>query len=88
MYKSIINLLLTISFVLLFIGNAFGQVLEYKVDADNSRISAPSEVLDTCFNKALWNSITSSVINVMDYSERITEKSKIQSEIITDNVGK
>lgn len=81
--KYIIKPLLAIFFVLLLNTDTSAQILRYNRSSDND-VSILTEVSDTCFNKALWNSISSSVINVMEYSEKITEKSRVQSEIIAD----
>lgn len=81
--KYIIKPLLAIFFVLLLSTDTSAQLLRYNRSSDDN-VSILTEVSDTCFNKALWNSISSSVINVMEYSEKITEKSRVQSEIIAD----
>lgn len=81
--KYIIKPLLAIFFVLLLNTDTSAQILRYNRSSNND-VSILTEVSDTCFNKALWNSISSSVINVMEYSEKITEKSRVQSEIIAD----
>lgn len=83
LFKYIIKPLLAIFFVLLLSTDTSAQILRYNRSSNND-VNILTEVSDTCFNKALWNSISSSVINVMEYSEKITEKSRVQSEIIAD----